>query len=134
MKLISWNVNGLRSVLGKGLLEFWNVEKPDVLCLQEIKAKPEQVAEVTWPGGFAPHWNSAEKPGYAGTATFSQKKPQHTTSGIGLEEHKGPLGHLRSCLLFLTTCRRPKHVPRVGRSRFSLARATRLGSQPHQKR
>ena len=40
MKLISWNVNGLRSVLGKGLLEFWNAEKPDVLCLQEIKAKP----------------------------------------------------------------------------------------------
>ena len=87
MKLISWNVNGLRSVLGKGLLEFWNAEKPDVLCLQEIKAKPEQVAEVTWPGGFAPHWNSAEKPGYAGTATFSQKKSQHATSGIGIEEH-----------------------------------------------
>ena len=87
MKLISWNVNGLRSVLGKGLLEFWSAEEPDVLCLQEIKAKPEQVAEVTWPGGFAPHWNSAEKPGYSGTATFSQKKPQHTTSGIGIEEH-----------------------------------------------
>ena len=87
MKLISWNVNGLRSVLGKGLLEFWNVEKPDVLCLQEIKAKPEQVAEVTWPGGFVPHWNSAEKPGYAGTATFAQKKPQGTANGIGIEEH-----------------------------------------------
>ncbi len=87
MKLISWNVNGLRSVLGKGLLEFWGAEKPDVLCLQEIKAKPEQVAEVTWPCGFAPHWNSAEKPGYSGTATFSQKKPQRTTCGIGIEEH-----------------------------------------------
>ena len=85
MKLISWNVNGLRSVLGKGLLEFWAAEKPYVLCLQEIKAKPEQVAEVTWPGGLAPHWNSAEKLGYAGTATFSQKKPQHTTCGIGIE-------------------------------------------------
>lgn len=87
MKLISWNVNGLRSVLGKGLLEFWAAEKPDVLCLQEIKAKPEQVAEVTWPRGFVPHWNSAEKPGYSGTATFAQKKPQGTTNGIGLEEH-----------------------------------------------
>ena len=62
MKLISWNVNGLRSILGKGLLEFWSGEKPDVLCLQETKAKPEQVAEVTWPRGFEPHWNSAEKP------------------------------------------------------------------------
>jgi exodeoxyribonuclease III len=87
MKLISWNVNGLRSVLGKGLLEFWAAEKPDVLCLQEIKAKPEQVAEVTWPSGFAPHWNSAEKPGYAGTATFATNKPQGTTNGIGIEEH-----------------------------------------------
>ena len=87
MKLISWNVNGLRSVLGKGLLEFWSVEKPDVLCLQETKAKPEQVAGVTWPRGFAPHWNSAEKPGYAGTATFARQKPQGTTGGIGIEEH-----------------------------------------------
>jgi len=87
MKLISWNVNGLRSVLGKGLLEFWAAEKPDVLCLQEIKAKPEQVAEVTWPPGFAPHWNSAEKPGYAGTATFATNKPRGTTNGIGIEEH-----------------------------------------------
>jgi exodeoxyribonuclease-3 len=87
MKLISWNVNGLRSVLGKGLLEFWAAEKPDVLCLQEIKAKPEQVAEVTWPSGFAPHWNSAEKPGYAGTATFATNKPRGTTNGIGSEEH-----------------------------------------------
>ena len=87
MKLISWNVNGLRSVLGKGLLEFWAAEKPDVLCLQEIKAKPEQVAEVTWPSGFAPHWNSAEKPGYAGTATFATNKPRGTTNGIGIEEH-----------------------------------------------
>lgn len=87
MKLISWNVNGLRSVLGKGLLEFWAAEKPDVLCLQEIKAKPEQVAEVTWPPSFAPHWNSAEKPGYAGTATFATNKPQGTANGIGIEEH-----------------------------------------------
>jgi exodeoxyribonuclease-3 len=63
MKLVSWNVNGLRSILGKGLLDFWAAEKPDVLCLQEIKARPEQVADVEWPRGFAPHWNSAEKPG-----------------------------------------------------------------------
>jgi len=87
MKLISWNVNGLRSVLGKGLLEFWSGEKPDVLCLQEIKAKPEQVAEVTWPAGFEPHWNSAEKPGYSGTATFAKKRPVRHTTGIGAAEH-----------------------------------------------
>jgi exodeoxyribonuclease-3 len=89
MKLISWNVNGLRSVLGKGLLEFWAAEKPDVLCLQEIKARPEQVADTTWPRGFEPHWNSAEKPGYAGTATFTKKKTQSSTTGIGKAEHDG---------------------------------------------
>jgi exodeoxyribonuclease-3 len=89
MKLISWNVNGLRSILGKGLLEFWTAEKPDVLCLQEIKARPEQVADTTWPRGFAPHWNSAEKPGYSGTATFTKKKPQSSTTGVGKAEHDG---------------------------------------------
>lgn len=87
MKLVSWNVNGLRSILGKGLLEFWTGEKPDVLCLQETKAKPEQVADVTWPHGFACHWNSAERPGYAGTATFAKKKPVGATCGIGIPGH-----------------------------------------------
>ena len=87
MKIISWNVNGLRSILGKGLLDFWTAEKPDVLCLQETKAKPEQVADVNWPRGFEPHWNSAEKPGYSGTATFSKKKPKNSECGIGADEH-----------------------------------------------
>jgi exodeoxyribonuclease-3 len=87
MKFISWNVNGLRSILGKGLLEFWAAEKPDVLCLQEIKARPEQVADTNWPRGFVPHWNSAEKPGYSGTATFAKKKPADQTAGIGNAEH-----------------------------------------------
>ncbi|MBJ7258024.1 MAG: exodeoxyribonuclease III [Chthoniobacterales bacterium] len=87
MKLVSWNVNGLRSILGKGLLEFWASEKPDVLCLQEIKARPEQVAGTAWPRGFEAHWNSAEKPGYSGTATFAGMKPKSATLGIGAEEH-----------------------------------------------
>ena len=85
MKLVSWNVNGVRSILGKGLLEFWDAEKPDVLCLQETKAKPEQVADVAWPKGFEAHWNSAEKPGYSGTATFSKKKAKKTERGIGAD-------------------------------------------------
>lgn len=87
MKLISWNVNGIRSILGKGLLEFWEAEAPDVLCLQETKAKPEQVAEVTWPEGFTAHWNSAEKPGYSGVAAFAKKKPVRASGGIGDDEH-----------------------------------------------
>ena len=87
MKLISWNVNGLRSILGKGLLDFWQAEKPDVLCLQETKARPEQVADTSWPGGFTPHWNSAEKPGYSGVVTFARPKPAAATLGLGLDEH-----------------------------------------------
>jgi len=87
MKLISWNVNGIRSILGKGLLEFWEAEAPDVLCLQETKAKPEQVAEVIWPEGFAAHWNSAEKPGYSGVAAFAKNKPVRASGGIGDNDH-----------------------------------------------
>lgn len=87
MKLVSWNVNGIRSILGKGLFDFWKNEEPDVLCLQETKARPEQVAEVTWPQGVESFWNSAQKPGYSGTATFAKRKPIHVASGIGVEDH-----------------------------------------------
>ncbi len=87
MKLVSWNVNGIRSILGKGLLDFWAAEKPDVLCLQETKARPEQVGDVCWPQGFEGHWNSAQKPGYSGVATFAKHKPVRATRGIGEDEH-----------------------------------------------
>lgn len=87
MKLVSWNVNGIRSILGKGLLDFWNTENPDVLCLQETKARPAQVSEVSWPPGFAAHWNSADKPGYSGVASFVRRLPSAATTGIGCDEH-----------------------------------------------
>jgi exodeoxyribonuclease-3 len=87
MKLVSWNVNGLRSILGKGLLDFWSAEKPDVLCLQETKARPEQVEGVEWPRGFAAHWNSAEKPGYSGVASFARRAPAVVATGIGQADH-----------------------------------------------
>lgn len=87
MKLVSWNVNGLRSILGKGLLDFWTAEKPDVLCLQETKARPEQVEGVEWPRGFAGHWNSAEKPGYSGVASFARRAPAGVAAGIGEDDH-----------------------------------------------
>lgn len=87
MKLVSWNVNGIRSILGKGLLDFWTAEKPDILCLQETKARPEQVAGVEWPRGFAAHWNSAERPGYAGVASFVRHAPGAATTGIGEDDH-----------------------------------------------
>jgi exodeoxyribonuclease-3 len=86
MKLISWNVNGLRAVLKKNFLEFLAAEKPDVLCLQETKCAPEQVGQL-WPASYATFWNSAEKKGYSGTAIFTKKRPLKVTPHIGVTEH-----------------------------------------------
>ena len=72
MKFISWNVNGIRAVLKRNFHEFVNEVNPDILCLQETKASPEQV-ELNLPGYFK-YWNAAEKKGYAGTARLKSKK------------------------------------------------------------
>ncbi len=86
MKLFSWNVNGIRSVLTKGALtNFIQKEKPDILCLQETKATPDQV-QMDF-GSFTPFWNSAEKKGYSGTAVFTKIKPKNVTYGLGLSHH-----------------------------------------------
>ena len=74
MKIISWNVNGLRSILGKGFSDFINDEKPDVLCVQEIKCRPGDVEGAT-PAAYTAYFHPAEKLGYAGTAVFCKKAP-----------------------------------------------------------
>ncbi|MDO8571937.1 MAG: exodeoxyribonuclease III [bacterium] len=85
MKLISWNVNGIRAVLGKGFHEFLSEHDPDILCIQETKAHPDQVnLELD---GYHHFWNSAVKKGYSGTAIFSKIKPLQVTYGVGKEEH-----------------------------------------------
>ncbi len=86
MKIISWNVNGIRAVLNKDFEKSIKKENPDVLCLQETKAHPDQVDELLkqYPHHF---WNSAEKKGYAGTALFSKEKPISITNDIGIKEH-----------------------------------------------
>ena len=82
MKLISWNVNGIRAVLKKGFHDFVDQEKPDILCIQETKAHPDQVDEIMH--DYEHHyWNSAEKKGYSGTAIFSKIKPIAVTYGDG---------------------------------------------------
>ena len=86
MKLISWNVNGLRAVLKKNFLEFLAAEKPDVLCLQETKCTPDQVEQL-WPASYTTFWNSAEKKGYSGTAIFTKERPLKVTPHIGVTEH-----------------------------------------------
>ena len=86
MKLISWNVNGLRACMGKGFLDFVAAEQPDMLCLQETKMQPGQ-ADVPLEGGYREYWNSAEKKGYSGVALFTKTEPQSVTYGLGIEEH-----------------------------------------------
>ena len=85
MKLISWNVNGLRACINKGFLDFAATEQPDILALQETKLQPEQVT-FTLPG-YEQYFYSAEKKGYSGTAVFVKEPPLNVTFGIGLEEH-----------------------------------------------
>ena len=85
MKLISWNVNGLRAAMGKGFLEFAKEADPDVLCVQETKMQEGQ-AEVPLEG-YHQYWCSAEKKGYSGTAVFTKEEPISVSYGIGIEEH-----------------------------------------------
>ncbi|MCH7225557.1 exodeoxyribonuclease III [Haloferula sp. A504] len=87
MKLVSWNVNGIRACLGKGLGDFLQTTAPDVLCLQETKARPDQVQLPLEFGGYHGFWNSAEKPGYSGVAVFSRTEPLSVEVGMQRPEH-----------------------------------------------
>ena len=89
MKLISWNVNGLRAVINKGFKEFFDKIDADIFCIQETKMQENQIddniKEIV--KEYNSYWNSAEKKGYSGTAIFSKEKPVNVTYGIGKEEH-----------------------------------------------
>lgn len=85
MKLISWNVNGIRACLTKGFEDFFNKIDADIFCIQETKCQVGQV-DLEF-DGYTSYWNSAEKKGYSGTAIFTKKKPLKVTYGIGIEEH-----------------------------------------------
>ncbi|MBR4725722.1 MAG: exodeoxyribonuclease III [Lachnospiraceae bacterium] len=85
MKLISWNVNGLRACMGKGFADFFNDSQADVFCIQETKLQEGQIDFS--PEGYHSFWNYAEKKGYSGTAVFSKIKPVNVTYGLGIEEH-----------------------------------------------
>src|SRR5580704_6869013 len=81
--ILSWNVNGVRAALKKGLLKVIEESDADVICLQETKAHPGDVQHVTWPKGYEVFWNSADKKGYSGTAVFTRVKPKGVTTGLG---------------------------------------------------
>lgn len=85
MKLISWNVNGLRAVMGKGFMEIFRQLDADIFCLQETKLQAGQI-DLDLPG-YHQYWNYAEKKGYSGTAIFTRTAPLAVTYGIGMEEH-----------------------------------------------
>ncbi len=85
LQLISWNVNGIRAVLKKGFLDYVAGAKPDILCLQEMRALPEQVDFSI--GDYHRYWYPAEKKGYSGTAVFTKIKPKKVTYGLGIREH-----------------------------------------------
>ncbi len=87
LKLISWNVNGLRAVTRYGFLQWLQKENPDIVCLQETKALPEQVEEVVSQlGGYHVYFNSAKRKGYSGVATFTREKPVKAISGLGVSK------------------------------------------------
>lgn len=85
MKLISWNVNGLRACVEKGFLSFFQEADADIFCIQESKLSEGQIS-LDLPGYYQ-YWNYAEKKGYSGTALFSKTEPLAVTTGIGIEEH-----------------------------------------------
>ena len=85
MKLISWNVNGLRACVDKGFMDFFKTADADVFCIQESKLQEGQIA-LDMPG-YHQYWNYAEKKGYSGTALFCKEEPLGVTYGLGIEEH-----------------------------------------------
>lgn len=117
MKLVSWNVNGLRAALGKGMQEQLDALNADVLCLQEIKARPEQVADLwlaSWPHAL---WNPAERPGYSGVLILSKVQPLSTSRGIGVPEHdsEGRVATMEFPDFFLVCCYTPNSQNELAR-------------------
>ncbi|MBN1583927.1 MAG: exodeoxyribonuclease III [Anaerolineae bacterium] len=87
MRLLSWNVNGIRAVQNKGFLEWLQAESPDVLCVQETKAQKNQLDEALLkPDGYHTYWHSAQRKGYSGVATFSKREPISVQEGFGIDE------------------------------------------------
>lgn len=87
MKLVSWNVNGLRAAMDKGFLEAYNGLDADIMCLQETKMQPEHTSQIILNDTVSKYYNFADKKGYSGTVTFSKVRPVSVAFGIGIDEH-----------------------------------------------
>ncbi len=115
MKLISWNVNGLRACVNKGFREYFDRENADFFCVQETKLQSGQI-DLELPG-YAQYWNYAQKKGYSGTAIFSRQTPLSVRYGVGVEEldTEGRLITLELPDFFLVTCYTPNAQPGLAR-------------------
>lgn len=113
MKIISWNVNGLRACMNKGFKEFLKSENPDIICLQETKMQKEQ-ADFNFEGYYE-YWNSAEKKGYSGTAIFSKTEPISVTYNIENHTDEGRLIIAEYENFFLVCCYTPNAQPELKR-------------------
>lgn len=115
MKLISWNVNGLRAAVTKGFMDSFEALDADMFCLQETKLQPEQI-QLELPG-YEQYWNSAVKKGYSGTAIFTRVKPLSVTNGIGIEEHdqEGRVITAEFENFYLVTCYTPNSQRELAR-------------------
>ena len=115
MKLISWNVNGLRACMQKGFMDFFNDTDADIFCIQESKLQEGQI-DLTLPGYFQ-YWNYAEKKGYSGTAIFTKKEPLSAAYGIGIEEHdkEGRVITLEYDNFYMVTCYTPNSQNELAR-------------------
>ena len=115
MKLISWNVNGLRAAMTKGFMDAFNELDADMFCLQETKLQPEQI-EMVLPG-YEQYWNSAVRKGYSGTAIFTRVKPLSVVNGIGIEEHdqEGRVITAEYDNFYLVTCYTPNSQRELAR-------------------
>lgn len=111
MRLVSWNVNGLRAVLNKGFGDFFNSINSDIFCVQETKMQEEQLDMIIKSNfnGYNMYFNSADKKGYSGTAVFSKIKPLNVSYGIGISEHdnEGRVITLEYDKFFLVNCYTP---------------------------
>ena len=111
MKLISWNVNGLRAVITKGFKDFLGTANADIFCIQETKMQEDQIGKEIEDmlEGYNCYWNSAEKKGYSGTAVFSKIKPLNVTYGINMQEHdnEGRVITLEFNEFYLVNCYTP---------------------------
>lgn len=121
MKLISWNVNGLRACLTKGFEDFFRNIDADIFCIQETKMQAEQAEHIKFEGYYQ-FMNSAEKKGYSGTAIFTKIKPLSVTYGIGIEEHdkEGRIITLEYDNFFLVNCYTPNSKRELERLEYRM--------------